>query len=293
MVARCRYGYVACLTACLVSGILFAGTVRGSDEEVFYYRAYPNLLVILNRGSQMTVANDNVGDLDYDGGPTRYDLALKTVFRILNANGSEYSGHSTPDSYSEATSGSFRGLIGVEDEIYLSQRIGLIYYDNQVHTSTEAPFQVTYRTPNQPPFQNGYGNWRYGAIWDNLFALGPPAARSDSIGLPWNEVGDYFTRAITWDPDWTCRPKVVVIVTTPEDARSSFTSMPSFDNTTGLFVVIVGASNPGETRRIIRESYGAIPENRIAFFASAADVQGSSIFQDLVAQLQSMTFESV
>ncbi len=63
---------------------------RGAgDEDVFQYRAYPNMFVVLERGANMTRndVDNTVQDVDGNNAVNRYDLALKVLFRVLNADG--------------------------------------------------------------------------------------------------------------------------------------------------------------------------------------------------------------
>jgi hypothetical protein len=101
------------------------GTIQG-DEAVFQYRAYPNMLIVLDRSSDMNlVDNVTVGDVDGNGSGNRYDLALKVVFRLLNADGGRYGGgYLTPPDHSSVSA--YRSLITVDDELVMSQRIGVL-----------------------------------------------------------------------------------------------------------------------------------------------------------------------
>ncbi|HJX14364.1 MAG TPA: PilC/PilY family type IV pilus protein [Candidatus Deferrimicrobiaceae bacterium] len=280
-----------------------------SDEDVFRYRAYPNLLIVLNRSASMATVLDNSSlDLDGDLRFTRYDLALKSLFRVLNADGNKDAsyGASAPD-YAAAVS-QFRSLITVEDELYLSQRIGVLWYDSAVHHSTPAPFQVQSppTTPNQPP----YGDWSYKSVWDNVYALtstSPLPLSGTTASFPKSDIASYFSYATSnpaADSSASCRPKVILLITDGSDMSGAGWSSTVLDNTYSMFILGIGVSNPGDRnklRRLITRNTSAVDETadetggagRIAFFSTPNDVETSAIFQNMVAQLQSSTFEFV
>ena len=283
--------FVACTTMAAV--FLVPGTARGvinGDEAVFQYRAYPNMLIVLDRSSDMAV-NDNVsvGDIDHDGSNNRYDLALKVVFRLLNADGNRYSGgYLTPPDWSSVSA--YRSLITVDDELVMSQRIGVLYYDNAVHAPTGPPFQVyaPVRPPNAAPYLNTSSeSWMYSAIWDNVYALGPPATGTP-VNFPWDAIPTYFGTCGTGDADSSCRPKVLVLVITTDTWKHMDTNV---DNT-NLFVLVVGSPTAREARQTYKDLAG-VPNGRIEFFSSEDDIENSVVFADMVAQLQASTFEFV
>jgi hypothetical protein len=273
--------------------------VRGAgDEDVFQYRAYPNMFVVLERGENMTVYdNVSVSDVDGNGVVNRYDLALKVLFRVLNADGSQIDGHSTPSG--QGAVDTFRSLIDLDDEFFLSQRIGLMYFDNAIHSNSSvtspggAPFQVYApgNPPNLPPYTSGTASWQYRALWDNVYAIGPPTSAT-TIPIPWNSVRDCFSTAASGDPD-TCRPKVTVLIVTSDafDTGGNWKTNV-IDNTFNPFLLIVGSANRQDLRNLI-VSTSNIPDGRIAFFSGDADIESSTIFANLVAQLQASTFEFV
>lgn len=297
---------IAAAVAAIAFTALLPLTSFGSDEDVFTYRAYPNMLVVLERGANMATLADSgaVGDVDGDGSMTRYDLALKVLFRILNANGSLGSnGKSTPpDSGSVA---SFRSLINVEDEIFLSERTGFMYFDNTNRSSSSiaapsgAPFQLYApdNPPNQPPYSSGGTSWQYQAIWDNVYLLGPPNRSGNPVTVDWSTVKACFTTALANDSDVICRPKVTVLILSPDsfNPSGSLGTGTIVDSTYNPFLLIVGsAADKADTTKIA--SYAArnnISADRIMVFSSADDIEGSAIFENLVAQLNSTTFEFV
>jgi len=290
--------FIVCTAMAVV--FLLPGTARGviqGDESVFQYRAYPNMLIVLDRSEDMLVSdNVSVGDVDGNGPSNRYDLALKVVFRLLNADGNRYSGgYLTPPNASSVPA--YRSLITVDDELVMSQRIGVLYYDNAVHAPTGPPFQVyaPVRPPNEAPYLNTSSeSWMYSAIWDNVYALGP-AATGTPVNFPWDAIPTYFNKCKTpdassnavTDADSSCRPKVVVLVITPDTWKHMDTNM---DNT-NLFVLVVGSPNTSDKNNIINKT--GVPDGRIAFFSTGDEVETSGIFQDMVAQLQASTFEFV
>ena len=281
---------------------LVPATARGvieGDEEVFQYRAYPNMLIVLDRSSDMALTdNVSVGDIDGDALATRYDLALKVVFRLLNADGTRSGNTTTPPNASSVPA--YRSLITVDDELYLSQRIGVLYYDNTVHAPSAPPFQVFApdRPPNAAPYLNASNeSWMYTSIWDNVYALGSPATGS-TVKFPWSAIPSYFTACRSngtggaADPDSACRPKVVVMIINPS-TPGNMDKKPSYiDNAYNLFVLVVGNPTARQQRDLYTDLSG-VPDNRIEFFSSADDVENSPIFQDMVAQLQASTFEFV
>ncbi|TFH32963.1 MAG: hypothetical protein E4G97_01715, partial [Deltaproteobacteria bacterium] len=299
--------YFGLFAACTAMAVLFLvpGTARGvieGDEAVFQYRAYPNMLIVLDRSADMAV-NDNVtvGDIDHNGSNNRYDLALKVVFRLLNADGNRYgSGFLTPPDWSSVSA--YRSLITVDDELAMSQRIGVLYYDNVVHPPTGPPFQVYApdRPPNAAPYLNASSeSWMYTAIWDNVYALGPHAPATTSVvSFPWSAIPTYFGTCGTngtggaADADSSCRPKVVVLVITPDTPDHMITKPSYIDNTYNLFVLVVGSPTAREARQTYKDLAG-VPNGRIAFFSSEDDIESSVIFADMVAQLQASTFEFV
>ena len=272
---------------------------RGAgDEDVFQYRAYPNMFVVLERGANMTV-NDNISasDVDGNGVVNRYDLALKVLFRVLNADGSQIGGHSTPPDRGSVAS--YRSLIDLDDEFFLSQRVGFASFDNAMHSNSSvtspggAPFQVyaPSNPPNLPPYRSGSASWQYRDLWDNVYAIGPPTSAT-TIPIPWDGVRSCFSTAASGDPD-TCRPKVTVLIVTPDafDGTGNWANNV-IDNTFNPFLLIVGSASRQDLRDVIRASSN-IPEGRIAFFSGDADIESSTIFENLVAQLQASTFEFV
>jgi Tfp pilus tip-associated adhesin PilY1 len=301
----------AVIVALIAASILLgSGTAwPASDEDVFRYRAYPNLLIVLNRSASMATVLDNSSlDLDGDLRFTRYDLALKSLFRVLNANGNKDAsyGTSAPD-YAAAVS-QFRSLITVEDELYLSQRIGVLWYDNAVHSSTAAPFQVHSppTTPNQPP----YGDWSYQSVWDNVYALtstSPLPLSGPTAPFPKNDIVSYCSYATSnpaADGSASCRPKVILLITDGSDVSGADWSSTVLDNTYSMFIIGIGVQTPGDRnrlRRLITRNTSVVDETadetggggRIAFFSTPNDVETSAIFQNMVAQLQSSTFEFV
>lgn len=293
--------FVACTAIAAV--FLVPGTAQGEingDEAVFQYRAYPNMLIVLDHSSDMAVSdNVSAGDIDGNGTVNRYDLALKVVFRLLNADGNRLDNTTTPPNASSVPA--YRSLITVDDELYLSQRIGVLYYDNVVHQPSGRPFQVY--APDNPPNAAPYFNasnqsWMYTAIWDNVYALGRPPATGTPFDFPWDKIPTYFGTCATngtggvADPDSRCRPKVVVLIITP-DTRLHMDPRPAYiDNTYNLFVVMVGNPTAHEARDTVKNLTG-VPDGRIAFFGTGDEVETSGIFQDMVAQLQASTFEFV
>jgi Tfp pilus tip-associated adhesin PilY1 len=285
------------LASLAVAILLSAGTALGagtSDEDVFKYRAYPNLLIVLDRSSDMSVYdNVAVNDIDGNGVANRYDLALKVLFRILNADGSRTDNNSTPPNAASVESYG-NSLITVDDELYLAQRIGLLYYDNAVHSPTGPPFQVyaPNRTPNLPPYSSTTESWRYTAIWDNVYALGPPATGS-VFSFQWSSIQTYFNNCASGDNSVDCRPKVTVLIVTPDSFDSSHHLWGgTIDNTYNPFVLVVGNPNARELKNLYKTGSN-IPEGRIAFFSINSDIENSVIFDDMVAQLQASTFEFV
>jgi hypothetical protein len=278
------------------------GTIEG-DEAVFQYRAYPNMLIVLDRSSDMAVSdNVSVGDVDGNGAQNRYDLALKIVFRLLNADGNRLDNTldntTTPPNASSVDA--YRSLITVDDELYLSQRIGVLYYDNTVHLPSGPPFQVYApdRPPNAAPYLNASSeSWMYTSIWDNVYALGPPAT-GGTVKFPWSAIPSYFGTCTTngtggtTDANSSCRPKVVVMIINPS-TQANMDRKPSYiDNSYNLFALVVGDPTAKEQKNLYTDMSG-VPDNRIEFFSSAAEVENSGIFQDMVAQLQASTFEFV
>lgn len=285
------------IAAFAAAALLFVGTARGSDEDVFRYRAYPNLLIVLDRSADMSL-NDNVSvqDIDGNGLANRYDLALKVLFRVLNADGSRIDNNSTPpDAGSVQT---YRNtLITVDDELFLVQRIGVLYYDNAVHLPIGPPFQVFApdRPPNLPPFYNSTTgeSWRYTAIWDSVRALGPPS--TGQMAEPtWTQISNYFSAcSVGGDNSASCRPKVTVMIVTPDSFESNGSLWGStIDNSYHPFVLVVGSPNTRELKSTYKAGSN-IPEGRIAFFSNNDDIENSMIFNDMVAQLQATTFEFV
>lgn len=287
--------FVACTAMAAV--FLVPGTARGviqGDEAVFQYRAYPNMLIVLDRSSDMAVFdNVSAGDIDGNGSVNRYDLALKVVFRLLNADGNRYSGgYLTPPNASSVPA--YRSLITVDDELLMSQRIGVLYYDNAVHAPYGPPFQVYApdRPPNAAPYLNASSeSWMYTAIWDNVYALGPPATVTP-VDFPWIAIQTYFGTCGAGDADSSCRPKVVVLVITPDTPNHMATKPSYIDNTYNLFVLVVGSPTAHEARQTYKELAG-VPNGRIEFFSSEDDIENSVVFADMVAQLQASTFEFV
>lgn len=297
-------GYFGLLSICaaMAAVCLMPETARGTiegDEAVFQYRAYPNMLIVLDRSFDMAVSdNVSVGDIDGNGEQNRYDLALKVVFRLLNADGSMKDNTTTPPN--SAGVQAYRSLITVDDELYLSQRIGVLYYDNTVHAPSGLPFQAYApdRPPNAAPYLNAFGeSWMYTSIWDNVYALGPPAT-GNVVKLPWSAIPPYFgvcnsngTGGLA-DPDSGCRPKVVVMIINPS-TPSNMDKKPSYiDNSYNLFVLVVGNPTARQQKDLYTDLSG-VPSNRIEFFSTADEVETSGIFQDMVAQLQASTFEFV
>jgi hypothetical protein len=275
---------------------------RGAgDEDVFQYRAYPNMFVVLERGASMTV-NDNISVSDVDGNSSvnRYDLALKVLFRVLNADGSQIGGHSTPPDRNLVDN--YSSLIDIDDEFFLSQRVGFLSFDYAVHSNSSvtapggAPFQVYApgNPPNLPPYRNDNvsASWQYRDLWDNIYALGGPLTSGATIPIPWDNVRACFSTAASGDPD-ACRPKVTVLIVTPEafDTTGNWKTN-LIDNTFNPFLLIVGSAHRQDLRDLIRAA-SDIPDGRIAFFAGDADIENSTIFANLVAQLQASTFEFV
>jgi Tfp pilus tip-associated adhesin PilY1 len=213
---------------------------------------------------------------------------LKVVFRLLNADGNRYSGgYLTPPDWSSVSA--YRSLITVDDELVMSQRIGVLYYDNAVHAPTGPPFQVyaPVRPPNAAPYLNTSSeSWMYSAIWDNVYALGPPATGTP-VNFPWDAIPTYFGTCGTGDADSSCRPKVLVLVITTDTWKHMDTNV---DNT-NLFVLVVGSPHTSDKNNIINKT--GVPDGRIAFFSTGDEVETSGIFQDMVAQLQASTFEFV
>ena len=291
--------YFSLLVACsAVAGMLLVpqaarGTIQG-DEAVFQFRAYPNMLIVLDRSSDMAkFDNVSVADIDGNGSVNRYDLALKVVFRVLNADGNRFSGgFLTPPDASSVQA--YRSLITVDDELYLSQRVGVLYHDNAVHASSGPPFQVyaPNRPPNAAPYLNASGeNWMYTAIWDNVYALGPPATGLP-VSFPWSEIPTYFGTCAAGDSESGCRPKVLVLVITPDTPAHMATKPSGIDNTYNIFVLVVGNPSARESRQTYKDLSG-VPDGRIEFFSTADEVETSGIFADMVAQLQASTFEFV
>ena len=297
---------LAAASVLLASG----GAWAASDEDVFRYRAYPNMLIVLNRSASMaTSLDDSTLDLDDDTNYTRFDLALKVLFRVLNADGTRNASDNTTSPNSAADVPSYRSLISVGDELYLGQRIGALWVDNTVHRSTVAPFQVLSppTTPNQAP----YGNWAYLNLWDSVYALNssfPLPSSGTTAEFPKNDIMSYCSYATSnpaADTSASCRPKVVLLITDGSDVSGATLADVVLDNTYSMFVLGVGVNsieNRNRLRRLItRETGTAVDstadetggEGRIAFFSSAADVESSAIFQNMVAQLQSSTFEFV
>ena len=297
--------YIGLLVACtaMAAVLLVPETARGTiqgDEAVFQYRAYPNMLIVLDRSSDMAkFDNVSVGDVDGNGSLNRYDLALKVVFRLLNADGNRYSGgYLTPPDASSVPA--YRSLITVDDELFLSQRVGVLYHDNAVHASSGPPFQVyaPNRPPNAAPYLDNTGeSWMYTAIWDNVYALGPPAP-ADPIAFPWDAIPTYFDTCEengtggTEDADRSCRPKVLVLVITPDTPGHMATKPSGIDNSYNIFVLVVGDATARAARQTYKDLSG-VPDGRIEFFSSAVEVENSGIFADMVAQLQASTFEFV
>src|SRR5512145_387702 len=125
---------------------LLSGPARAEgDEDVFRFRAYPNMFIVMERGANMTATDVTVADVDGDGTGKRYDLALKVLFRVLNADGSQIGGHSTPPD--QGSVAGYRSLIDLDDEFFLSQRVGFMYYDNAAHSNSAIP------SPGGAPFQ--------------------------------------------------------------------------------------------------------------------------------------------
>lgn len=282
-----------------LAAVAAAGTAWGSDEDVFRYRAYPNMLIVLDRGAEMGVAaaadNITVMDIDNDGIATRYDLALKVLFRILNADGSRGPGGFMTPPYA-ASEPSYRSQLTVDDELYLSERIGLLYYDNAVHAPYGPPFQVyaPTRPPNAPPFYSTatYESWRYSAIWTEVYALGEPTAGIE-LALPLSAIDSYYGTCASGDGSASCRPKVTVLITTPDAFGSTGRlRMGTIDNAYNPFILIVGAPNVRQLKALYRAE-NDIPEGRIGFFSNNEDIESSVIFEDMVAQLQASTFEFV
>jgi Tfp pilus tip-associated adhesin PilY1 len=248
-------------------------------------------------------------DLDGDTRYTRHDLALKALFRVLNADGTRNATDNTTSPNYASEVFSYRSFISVGDELYLAQRIGALWYDNTVHRSTVAPFQVLSppTTPNRPP----YGNWAYLNVWDDVYALNsssPLPSSGTTAEFPKNEIVSYFSYAISnpaADSSASCRPKVVLLITDGSDVSGATLADVVLDNTYSMFVLGVGVNSAGDRNRlrrlITRETGTAIDittdetggEGRIAFFSNADDVESSAIFQNMVAQLQSSTFEFV
>jgi Tfp pilus tip-associated adhesin PilY1 len=297
---------LAAASVLLASG----GAWAASDEDVFRYRAYPNMLIVLNRSASMATALDNSTlDLDGDTNYTRFDLALKALFRVLNADGTRNATDNTTSPNYAADVPSYRSFISVGDELYLAQRIGALWYDNTVHRSTVAPYQVLSppTTPNQPP----YGNWAYLNVWDSLYALNgssPLHSSGTTAEFPKNDIVSYCSYATSnpaADDSASCRPKVVLLITDGSDVSGATLADVVLDNTYSMFVLGVGVNSAGDRNRlrrlITRETGTAVNntadetggEGRIAFFYSADDVENSAIFQNMVAQLQSSTFEFV
>lgn len=287
--------FVACVAAAV--GFLAPGTAFGviqGDEAVFQYRAYPNMLIVLDRSSDMALFdNVSVSDIDGNGSVNRYDLALKVFFRLLNADGSRYGGgYLTPPN--AASVPAYRSLITVDDELYSSQRIGVLYYDNAVHHSSGPPLQVYApdRPPNAAPFLNTSGeSWMYTAIWDNVYAMGGPATGTPAA-FPWTDIPTYFGTCAAGDNNSSCRPKVVVLIITPDTPSHMATKPSAIDNSYNLFVLVVGNPTAREAKQTYKDLSG-VPDGRIEFFSSENDIENSVIFEDMVAQLQASTFEFV
>jgi len=288
----------ACAPAFLAMSPLPA---RGAgDEDVFQFRAYPNMFIVLERGANMATndIDNTVQDVDGNNTVNRYDLALKVLFRVLNADGSQIGGHSTPPDKNAVDN--YSSLIDIDDEFFLSQRIGLMYFDNDVHSNSSvtspggAPFQMYApdNPPNTPPYRSAGASWQYRVLWDNVYAISSPLTSGTTISIPWASVRNCFTTAASSDPD-TCRPKVTVLIVTPDafDTNGNWANNV-IDNTFNPFLLIVGSADRSDLRDLIRATSN-IPEGRIAFFASDADIENSTIFANLVAQLQASTFEFV
>jgi len=303
-----RTGIAAVVVAIAFTALLPL-TAFGSDEDVFTYRAYPNMFIVLERGANMgtTVDSAAVGDVDGDGKPTRYDLALKVLFRILNADGSLGPGQKStpPDSGSVE---SFRSQINVEDEFYLSERTGLMYFDNTNRSNSlvsapgGAPFQVYApdNPPNQPPYvssaSSGGKSWQYMSIWDNVYALGRPNTVDTPVTVDWDTVRKCFITALSGDSAAACRPKVTVLILSPDSFNSngSLGVGTIVDSTFNPFLLIVGsADNPDSAKIASYSAKNGIPAGRVVVFRSTEDIDGSGIFVNLVAQLNSNSFEFV
>jgi Tfp pilus tip-associated adhesin PilY1 len=86
---------------------------------------------------------------------------------------------------------------------------------------------------------------------------------------------------------------VTVLIVTPDafDTTGNW-SNNVIDNTFNPFILVVGVPTRSNLRDIIRDASN-IPVGRIAFFAGDADIESSTIFTNLVAQLQASTFEFV
>ena len=283
---------------------LLPGPARAEgDEDVFRKRAYPNMFIVMERGQKMAETDVTVQDVDGNFQMNRYDLALKVLFRVLNADGSQIGGHSTPPDKNSVDN--YSSLIDLDDEFFLLQRVGFMYFDNAVHSNSSvtspggAPFQIYApdNPPNLPPYLNPSNgkSWQYRNLWDNVYALGPPTpTTTTTVTIPWDSVRSCFTTAGTpLDPDLSCRPKVTVLIVTPDAFKSNdIWKTNVIDNTFNPFILIVGTADPTELRNLIKTTVN-IPDGRIAFFASDADIESSPIFANLVAQLQASTFTFV
>lgn len=311
MKSRTGANKTICAVLAAASVLLASGAARAaSDEDVFRYRAYPNMLIVLNRSASMaTSLEGSTLDLDGDAKYTRFDLALKVLFRVLNADGTRNATDNTTSPNSASEVPSYRSFISAGDELYLGQRIGALWIDNTVHRSTVAPFQVLSppTTPNQAP----YGNWAYLNLWDSVYALNgsfPLPSSGTTAEFPKNDIMSYCSYATSnpaADTSASCRPKVVLLITDGSDVSGATLADVVLDDTYSMFVLGVGVNsieNRNRLRRLItRETGTAVDstadetggEGRIAFFSSAEDVESSAIFQNMVAQLQSSTFEFV
>lgn len=284
-----RAAAAAALAAGLLGALPFARAA--APEVACASRVPPNVLVVLSRGETMaTPAGSAVPDLDGDGARTRYDLALAVLFRLLNSDGGRIDGFATPREAGAV--GRFRRLISVEDELFLSGRIGLISYGGAAPPGRgrSAPFQVHAppETPNVPP----YGAWSYRAVWDHAYALGPPrsAGRSGSPPFPGDEIEGYFSVAASRpspDPFSDCRSRIVVVISDGSELLGMREGEPLVEGTYRIYGLFVGVSAEADRARLRRllagRRGGPADAERVVFFDGPQEVEESSVFGLLAA----------
>ncbi len=103
----------------------------------------------------------------------------------------------------------YSSLINLDDEFFLRQRVGFVYFDNAIHSNSfvtspgGAPFQVyaPNNPPNLPPYRSGSASWQYRDLWDNVYAIGPPTTSATTIPIPWDNVRTCFSKAAFMDQD--------------------------------------------------------------------------------------------